>query len=79
MGQADRIDHEELRTPRLSLRRPTSADIDTIHRIHRAPRAYAHNPADALDTRAEAEKLYDLPPPEAVGQSTRFGTEVRLC
>ncbi|AEB43617.1 MULTISPECIES: GNAT family N-acetyltransferase [Micromonospora] len=58
MGHADLIDHEELRTPRLSLRRPTPADIDTIHRLHRDPRAYAHNPADALDTRAEAEERY---------------------
>ncbi|BCL16391.1 GNAT family acetyltransferase [Micromonospora sagamiensis] len=58
MGHADLIDNEELRTPRLSLRRPNDADIDTIYRIHSDPRAYAHNPADALATRAEAEERY---------------------
>jgi RimJ/RimL family protein N-acetyltransferase len=48
----------ELRTPRLSLRRPAPADIDAIHRIHRDRRACAHNPADALTSRAEAEDRY---------------------
>lgn len=43
---------------RLSLRRPTPADIDLIHSIHRERRACAHNPADILTTRAEAEALY---------------------
>lgn len=58
MGNADPVDNEELRTPRLSLRRPTRADIDTIYRVHSNPRACAHNPADALASRAEAEALY---------------------
>ncbi|MET9298558.1 GNAT family N-acetyltransferase [Micromonospora aurantiaca] len=58
MGHADLIDNEEVQTPRLSLRRPTHADIDTIYRIHSDPTAYAHNPADALATRAEAEERY---------------------
>jgi ribosomal-protein-alanine N-acetyltransferase len=49
---------EELTTARLSLRRPTPADIDLIHAIHSDPRACAHNPADLLDTRAEAEDRY---------------------
>ncbi|MBM0236319.1 GNAT family N-acetyltransferase [Micromonospora sp. ATA32] len=45
-------------TSRLSLRRPTPADIDLIHAVHRDPRACAYNPADLLDTRADAEDLY---------------------
>ena len=58
MGRSDLVDNEELLTPRLSLRRPTRADIDAIHRIHSDPRAYAHNPSDALANRVEAEDLY---------------------
>lgn len=58
MGHADLVDNEELRTARLSLRRPTRADIDTIYRIHSDPRAYAHNHADAIANRAEAEDRY---------------------
>ncbi|MGC4805507.1 GNAT family N-acetyltransferase [Micromonospora sp. DT233] len=58
MDHAAPVDNEELGTPRLSLRRPTYADIDAIHRIHSDPRAHAHNPADALSTRAEAEERY---------------------
>lgn len=50
--------NEELRTARLSLRRPTPFDIEAIYSIHRQPRACAHNPADLLATRAEAEDLY---------------------
>ncbi|MFU8853225.1 GNAT family N-acetyltransferase [Micromonospora sp. SL1-18] len=50
--------NEELMTSRLSLRRPTPADIDLIHAVHRDPRTCAHNPADMLDTRADAEDLY---------------------
>ncbi|MEU8259649.1 GNAT family N-acetyltransferase [Micromonospora sp. NPDC048999] len=50
--------NDELMTPRLSLRRPTPADIDLIHAIHSDPRACAHNPADMLGTRADAEDLY---------------------
>lgn len=51
-------DHHELLTARLSLRRPGPADIDAIYLIHHDPRACAHNPADLLDTRADAEDLY---------------------
>ena len=51
-------DNEELLTARLSLRRPTPTDIDVIYSIHRDPRACAHNPADMLTTRADAEDLY---------------------
>jgi RimJ/RimL family protein N-acetyltransferase len=58
MGHVDLTGNEELRTPRLSLRRPTRADVDAIYRIHSDPRAYAHNPADALATQAEAEERY---------------------
>ncbi|WP_326554714.1 GNAT family N-acetyltransferase [Micromonospora sp. NBC_01813] len=58
MGHAYQVDNEELRTARLSLRRPTPADIDAIYRIHSDPRAYAHNPADALANLTEAEELY---------------------
>jgi RimJ/RimL family protein N-acetyltransferase len=54
-------DYERLLTARLSLQRPTSADIDAIYRIHHDPRATAHNPADRLVTRADAEDRYRVP------------------
>ncbi|WP_189195546.1 GNAT family N-acetyltransferase [Micromonospora fulviviridis] len=50
--------NEELVTARLSLRRPTPADIDLIYDVHSDPRACAHNPADMLSTRDEAEDRY---------------------
>ncbi|MDQ1007501.1 ribosomal-protein-alanine N-acetyltransferase [Streptomyces sp. V4I23] len=49
---------EELRTARLSLRRPTEADIDAIFEIHNDPGACLHNPSDALARFEEAEELY---------------------
>ena len=57
MGDGPR-GNEELLTSRLSLRRPTPADVDVILRIHRDPRACAHNPSDMIATRAEAEERY---------------------
>lgn len=54
----DQLGHEELLTTRLSLRRPTPAAIDAIYRIHHDPAATAHNPADMLTTRADAEDRY---------------------
>lgn len=48
----------ELRTDRLSLRRPVHADIDAILAVHADPRAVAHNPSDALADRDEAEELF---------------------
>jgi RimJ/RimL family protein N-acetyltransferase len=57
MGDRD-FDNEEMLTAWLSLRRPTPADIDAIYSIHRDQRACAHNPADMLATRADAEDLY---------------------
>ncbi|WP_310724282.1 GNAT family N-acetyltransferase [Streptomyces sp. N2A] len=49
---------EELRTARLSLRRPTEADVGAILAIHRDPETCAHNPSDALARFEEAELLY---------------------
>ena len=49
---------EELQTARLSLRRPTAADIDAIFEIHSDPRACLHNPSDRLTQREAAEELY---------------------
>ena len=49
---------EELQTARLSLRRPTAADIDAIFEIHSDPRTCLHNPSDRLTQREEAEELY---------------------
>ncbi|MER6948319.1 hypothetical protein ABT294_30255 [Nonomuraea sp. NPDC000554] len=49
---------EELRTARLSLRRPTEADIDAIFEIHSDARTCLHNPSDALAQRDEAVALY---------------------
>ena len=51
-------DSEHLQTPRLSLRRPTVADVDAIFRIHADPQACAHNPGDAITTRAGADERY---------------------
>jgi ribosomal-protein-alanine N-acetyltransferase len=45
-------------TARLALRRPTPADIGAIFTITSDPRAYAHNPADAIATADEAAELY---------------------
>lgn len=50
---------EELLSERLSLRRPVAADIDAILDIHRDPRAYLHNPSDALEKRGDAERLFE--------------------
>jgi ribosomal-protein-alanine N-acetyltransferase len=49
---------EELLTARLSLRRPTAADIDAIFEIHSDPRACIHNPSDRLTQHEGAEELY---------------------
>ncbi|ASU82053.1 N-acetyltransferase [Nocardiopsis gilva YIM 90087] len=49
---------EQLRTARLSLRRPTEADIDAISAIHRDPETRLHNPSDALARLDEAGALY---------------------
>jgi RimJ/RimL family protein N-acetyltransferase len=49
---------EELSTARLSLRRPTEADIDAIFAIHSDPATCLHNPSDALARPEEAEELY---------------------
>ena len=49
---------EELRAARLSLRRPTAADVDAIFAIHSDPRTCLHNPSDRLTQREGAEELY---------------------
>jgi RimJ/RimL family protein N-acetyltransferase len=49
---------EELRTARLSLRRPIAGDVDAIFEIHSDPGACLHNPSDRLTQREEAEGLY---------------------
>ena len=43
-----------LRTDRLLLRRPTTADAPFVLALHADPQAIAHNPADALGDLAEA-------------------------
>ncbi|MCZ7437902.1 GNAT family N-acetyltransferase [Micromonospora sp. WMMC241] len=50
---------EELTTARLTLRRPTPADVDLIHLLHTDPLACAHNPSDLLRDRAEAAERFD--------------------
>lgn len=52
------VGNQELLTKRLSLRRPSSADVDAIYRIHRDPKACAHNPSDMLASRSDAADLY---------------------
>jgi ribosomal-protein-alanine N-acetyltransferase len=49
----------EIVTARLALRRPVPADLETIFAIHRDPEACLHNPSDLVETRADAERLYD--------------------
>ena len=49
---------EELQTARLSLLRPTVADIDAIFEIHSDSRTCLHNPSDRLTQRERAEELY---------------------
>src|SRR5438093_950729 len=51
--------HEHLTTPRLTLHRPVSDDLDLILTIHRDPLACVHNPSDILATRADAEALFN--------------------
>jgi RimJ/RimL family protein N-acetyltransferase len=48
----------DLRTSSLTLRVPAPEDIDAILAIHTDARACAHNPSDALTSRAEAEDLF---------------------
>lgn len=55
---AEDVQHDELVTERLSLRRPTSGDIDSILAVHRDPRTCVHNPSDALASRDEAAALF---------------------
>lgn len=55
---ARRFDNHKLLTSRLSLRRPTPADVDTIFAIHADRRTSIHNPSDAVTTRDEAETLF---------------------
>lgn len=49
---------EQLHTSRLSLQRPTDADIDAILAIHRDPETCLHNPSDALTGLDEAAEPY---------------------
>lgn len=49
---------EQLQTARLSLRRPTEADIGAIFAIHRDSETCLHNPSDALTRLDEARELY---------------------
>ncbi len=48
----------ELRTERLSLRRPEPGDVAAILAVHSDPRTVTHNRSDALATLAEAEELF---------------------
>ncbi|MGN9811707.1 GNAT family N-acetyltransferase [Micromonospora sp. BQ11] len=49
---------DEVVTARLSLRRPTPADVARIHALHTDRRACAHNPSDLLTDVAGAEDRY---------------------
>jgi [ribosomal protein S5]-alanine N-acetyltransferase len=51
-------DAEELATERLSLCRPTPADLDAIFAITANPQSTMHNPSDAITTRREAKELF---------------------
>ncbi|MFG3599045.1 GNAT family N-acetyltransferase [Micromonospora chersina] len=62
-------------TARLSLRRPTPADIDLIRAIHSDPRACAHNPSDLLSSRAEAEDRYQRWDEHRAGNHPELGSQ----
>src|SRR5215469_12611599 len=49
---------EEMTSERLSLLRPTRADVDAIFSINSDQRACVHNPSDRLATRDEALRLF---------------------
>ncbi len=55
----EQLPHGELLSDRLSLRRPTTSDVDAIYAIHSDPLACLHNPSDALASRDEAERLFE--------------------
>ena len=55
----DRAFEEELRTERLTLRRPVATDINAIFAVHHDPRALVHNPSDAIATMADAAERFD--------------------
>ncbi|MFL9895835.1 GNAT family N-acetyltransferase [Paraburkholderia sp. RL17-381-BIF-C] len=46
---------ENIRTPRIILRRPIGRDIDALYRIYGDPRTNAFNPAGPIPSRADAE------------------------
>lgn len=48
----------ELRSTRLTLRRPVAEDVPAILAVHADPLACAHNPSDALGSLADAERLF---------------------
>jgi [ribosomal protein S5]-alanine N-acetyltransferase len=58
MGTSGLRQAEEVLTARLSLRRPTAADVDAIFSINGDELACAHNPADLLASRGEALRLF---------------------
>lgn len=45
-----------VRTARLSLRRPSAADVDVVLRLHQDPLAVRHNPSDALQDHSSAQQ-----------------------
>lgn len=49
---------EELTTSRLTMRRPTQADIGSIFAITADPRTTLHNPSDSIVTSRDALELY---------------------
>lgn len=49
--------HDHLETQRLTLRRPSCRDIETIYAIHSNPQTWEHNPGDALGSLHDAAEL----------------------
>ncbi len=48
-----------LQTRRLELCRPVAGDVDAILLVNGDPRAFEHNPSDALASRYDAEQLFE--------------------
>ena len=66
-------------TQRLTLKRPTEADVDAIFELHSDPRTNAHNPAGPMQTRAAAAELLKTWDASWLEHSYGYWTVTLLC